>query len=97
MRAVLYLDIVTLGRCLLAVEAVKRATLCDKVFDMAHAADKYRKRFGRFHKLWGAGSLASACCELDKSVEPFLSDPEYAHCLMLVFERILAGATPWRR
>ncbi len=92
MRAVLHIDVVTLARCLLAVEAVMRVDLCDRVFDWAHAADKYGKRFGVYHLRFGFGNLASACMDLPKEPEPFLSNKEYAHCLKVVFERILRRA-----
>lgn len=91
MRALLHVDVVTLGRSLLAVEAVKRAQLCDNIFDQAHAADKYRKRFGTYHRHWGSGSLASACWNLEKRAEPFLSDRDYAECLKIIYERVLHG------
>jgi len=92
MRAVLHVDIVTLGRCLLAVDADKRVPLCNRVFDQAHAGDKYRKRFGKHHRCYGSGSLASACWGLPRKPEPFLSDKDYAHCLYIIFDRILCGA-----
>lgn len=90
MRAIMHLDVVSLGRCLLAVEAAKRVRLCDLVFDRAHAADKYRKRFGKYHHNLGTGSLASACWDLPRRPEPFLSDKTYAHCLKVIFTRVLS-------
>ncbi len=83
MRAISHVDIVTLGRCLLAVEAANRVRLCDEVFDIAHAADKYRKRFGIYHQRYGSGCLASVCMDIPKRPEPFLSDRDYAHCMKL--------------
>jgi hypothetical protein len=91
MRAVLHVDIVTLGRVLLGTEPDKREHLCDCIFDRAHAADKYRKRFGVYHGQFGTGALASACLGLNRSVEPFLSDRDYVMCLRMIFDRILQG------
>ena len=79
-----------MARCLLMVEADKRALLCDKVFMHAHTGDKYRKRFERIHHTFGSGSLVSACGDLPRKPEPFLSNKEYAHCLRVVFNRILS-------
>jgi len=92
MRAILHTDVVVLGRCLLAVGYERRVRLCDEIFDMAHAADKYRKRYGIYHQYYGSGSLASACKDLPKRPEPFLSDQDYAHCMKTIFERVLGGA-----
>jgi hypothetical protein len=91
MRAVLHGDVVTLARVLLGVKKARRSQLCSLVFDQAHAADKYRKRFGRYHKSYGSGSLASACWGKAKVPEPFLSDKDYAHCLKVIFDQILQG------
>lgn len=41
----------------------------------AHAADSYRKRFGRSHPIWGKGSLAALFhFETGLPPEPFLAD-----------------------
>jgi hypothetical protein len=91
MRALLHVDVVTAARALLSFPAAKRRAVCDRLFDTAQAADKYRKRYGRYHRQFGSGSLASACWNLDLNPEPFLSDREYAHCMKVVFERVLNG------
>jgi len=91
MRALLHVDVVTLARVLLRVECVERTKLCNDIFDRAHAADKYRKRFRKHHVHYGTGSVASACGSLKKAPEPFLSNKVYAHCLKIIFERVLAG------
>lgn len=91
MRALLHVDVVTAARALLILPKEDRRLVCDRLFDRAQAADKYRKRFGVYHRKFGTGSLASACWSLTQGSEPFLSDREYAHCLMVVFERVLNG------
>ncbi len=92
MRALQHVDVVTLARVLLGVEAGKRSEICDRFFDRAHAADKYRKRFGRIHMDYGRGDLASACWDAEKRSEPFLSDRDYAQCMRVIFERVFKGA-----
>ncbi len=96
MRAVLHQDVVTLARVMLGVDQSQRMVFCDKIFDKAHAADKYRKRFGRYHVQYGAGSLASACHGEKRENEPFLSNRDYAQCLKVIFERVLCGSNPER-
>ncbi len=92
-------DVVALARVLLGVERDERTALCDRIFDKAHAADKYRKRFRRYHNELGDGQLASACHGLKLSPEPFLSDKNYADCLRIIFERVIVGplTSPLRR
>ncbi len=94
MRALLHVDVVTAARALLAVPAAERVMLCDQLFDRAHTADKYRKRFGQYLHGYGSGSLASACWDRVLMPEPFLSDKDYAQCMCLVFERVLRGFSP---
>jgi hypothetical protein len=91
MRALLHVDVVTAGRALLSLPTEDRIAACDALFDQAHAADKYRKRFGLCHPKFGTGSLASACWSLKLQSEPFLSDRAYAKCLTIIFERVLRG------
>ncbi len=91
MRALLHVDVVTAARALLAVPARDRVALCDQLFDRAHAADKYRKRFGRYLRGYGSGSLASACWDNNLMSEPFLSDKGYAQCMHVIFDRVLNG------
>ncbi len=95
----MHIDAVTVARVLLGVGQDERAVLCDRIFDQAHAADKYRKRFGRYHNELGNGQLASACHGLQLSPEPFLSNKNYADCLRIIFERVIDGpvASPLRK
>lgn len=44
----------------------------------AHAADCYRKRFGRSHPIWGNGSLAASFhFETTLLPEPFLVETDF--------------------
>ena len=46
--------------CLIALlPSDRRAGYLDHLLFAAHCADKYRKRLGRNHPLWGNGSLGS--------------------------------------
>ena len=66
------------------------STSCTEVslFDRAHWADKYRKRFGRPH-LYGTGTIASALAYEAMPPEPFGNDAIYAHAFLVVCQTIL--------
>ena len=49
--------------------------------DIAHAADKYRKRTGHWHARFGNGSLLSA---VPRSAPPDVNGRLYAECLCAV-------------
>ena len=99
MRSVCHSDLVHLGRMLLAQPPHRRPVICARAFYEAHAADKYRRVYGRAHPGFGDGSLASwasqhACPPEPRPPEPSLSDPDYAACLMLVLREVLTRADP---
>ncbi len=60
----------------------------------AHAADQYRKRFGRLHPVWGNGSLAAALSgEGRLPPEPFLSQTLFLEATAEAINAILE----WRK
>ena len=71
MCKILHGDIVALARVLLCVSGEARAAFYDRIFYKAHAADKYHKKFGVYHKHLGSGHFASACHGLVQFPEPF--------------------------
>lgn len=84
MRRVLHGDLVQLGRMLLTCPAPDRERTCLRALAEAHAADKYRRRFGRRHPEFGDGSLAAWAMRFPRPPEPPLDDPDYAACLRIV-------------
>ena len=92
MRPILHGDVVALSRLLLGARAPQRAVLCNRVITEADAADRYFKKFGRSHSLWGNGSVLSAARKRPLPPEPDLADAEYCACMEQVF-RALAD---WR-
>lgn len=90
MRPILHGDLVAVARVLLALPFEYRKTCAEVIFDQAHAADKYAKRTGRPHPIWGNGSLLAAVSRHPSSPEPFLSDKHYLSALILVLEQALA-------
>jgi hypothetical protein len=73
------------------VSGEARAAFCDWIFDTAHAADKYCKKFGVYNNHLGSGHYALACHGLVQFPEPFLSDREYVECMRIIFECVLSG------
>ncbi len=92
MRPVVYADMVAAARALLALPEGQRRGKMQQMLDQAAAADLYRKRLGRGHPLWGNGCLMAVASRRPAPPEPFLDDPQYCKCLILVLETLLA----WR-
>lgn len=56
----------------------------------ADAADRYRRRIGRAHPVWGNGSLMGAVLSgADVWPEPRLSDPVYAEAMVAVLMALI--------
>lgn len=93
MRRLLHDDVVAAGRLLLSVDKGARRDLLCTIIRRAHWADKYRKRIGRAHPVWGNGSLGDAArLALPQALPPerCLNDRDFAGCMALVLET-LAG------
>jgi len=88
MRPILPIDMAWAARYLMCVPPSARRLACDTLFDRAHWADKYRKRFGRPH-LYGTGTIASALAYEAMPPEPFGNDANYAHAVLVVCQTIL--------
>lgn len=56
---------------------------------LAHAADRYRSRFGKAHAVYGNGTLASCCAKHRRSVEKRLDNTEYADCMIKALEAVV--------
>ena len=88
MRPVMHGDLTSAARHLLALPASARQGICARLIAQADAADRYRKRFGRAHPLWGNGTLMAAARRIPLPKEPPLHDPDYADCLILVLSAL---------
>lgn len=93
MRSVVHADLVAAARVLLARPEIDRLRTMTQLIDEAHAADAYRKRFGRAHMLWGDGSLQSAAAQRMKAPERLLGDADYCQCMLMAFEALLERKT----
>lgn len=89
MRPVMHGDLTALARHLMALPAPERPTTCAQFIAQADAADRYRKRFGRAHPLWGNGTLMARARRAVLPAEPALGNPDYARCLILVLTALM--------
>lgn len=83
------LDLVT--RTLLACDPPHRRDLARRIVSNAETADRYRKRTGRLHPEFGAGTLGSAAQGFPRARALAHCDAPYRHCLLILLEAL---ATP---
>ncbi|MCB2128999.1 MAG: hypothetical protein KDE03_07950 [Rhodobacteraceae bacterium] len=90
MRTITHADVVRVARSVMRVpEPCVRAEI-SRYLAQAHAADLYRKRFGRIHPFWGNGSLGGAVPHLPAGcMEHSLSSPAYLRAIASVIEAVL--------
>ena len=90
MRPVGHGDVAAAACVLLHAPPEARAGLLARLLAEAETADAYRRELGRLHPLWGNGSLMGAAMGHPRAREPFLDEPDYAACMALVFEALVA-------
>lgn len=88
MRPILVNDLHTAARTLMAVPRAERLTAMNAIMVQAQAADLYRKRLGRSHRVWGNGTLASACQSHACVRMPSRCDAEFLDCLGVVVQTL---------
>lgn len=90
MRPLTYQDVVAAARVLSRLPSELRGPELELMLDEAGTADRFRKRCGRWHSMYGNGSLEAAARL--RPIGPTLKfdDPENLACLSQVFDR-LAG------
>ncbi|WP_347313120.1 hypothetical protein [Defluviimonas sp. SAOS-178_SWC] len=94
MRTITHGDVTTVARAVRGLPPDEQRRVILKLLDRAHAADLFRKKFGRAHPFWGNGSLMAAVLVDTRAwAEPFLSDISYLEALSLVIDTVL----DWRR
>ncbi|MFD2739868.1 hypothetical protein ACFSUD_09830 [Sulfitobacter aestuarii] len=90
MRAVLHSDLIAAARALLLVPRDERPALCETMLREADWADRFTRRLGRMHPLWGNGTLLAAARRRDWADEPRVNQPDYCACLLLVLQALAA-------
>jgi serine O-acetyltransferase len=97
MRLVLMGDAIAAARVLLACQEADWPGCIARMLKHATLADRYRRRFGRAHPLWGDGSLMAVAGTQLRAREPFLTDQRYLRALQCVISEIssfLLSLTP---
>ena len=89
MRPVLHGDVVAAARVLLWRPHHERRAVMRQLLEQASIADLHYKRLKRGHPIWGNGSLMAVSMARDMASEPFLDDPEYCLCFVVVFEELI--------
>lgn len=92
MLPVLHGDVVAVARALMPMDMVQRAGFVRRLINGAELAHDFRRNIGQLHPVWGDGSLEVAANHFVQVPEPYLDDSQYCHCMMIVFEELLA----WR-
>lgn len=83
MRPVYLSDLDAATRVVLAAADADRPNVAQRLVQRADIADRYRKRLGKAHPVFGTGTLTSAACSLSRA--PSVScDARYRTCLGLV-------------
>jgi hypothetical protein len=92
MRPVLHGDVSSAARALLAAPEILRAGLCRRLIREAEAAERYVRKTGQMHPIWGNGSLMAAARRRVLAAEPSFDDRDYCAC----FEEVLRALTEHR-
>ncbi|MBD3662940.1 hypothetical protein [Sulfitobacter aestuariivivens] len=90
MRSVRHSDVVTAARALLAVPAARRGALCGRILREADWADRFTRRLGKPHPLWGNGTLLAAARQYMLAPEPTFDDWAYCSAFEMVLTQLMA-------
>jgi len=97
MRTVTQGDVAAAARALLACPEDARAALLVRLLADAHAADRYRRVFGRVHPRLGNGTLMATALARTTVPEPVVGDMAYLRALAQVIEGVLDWHASRRR
>ena len=90
MRPVLHSDVIAAARAVLAAPEALRANICARLLQEADWADRFTRRLGKPHPLWGNGTLLTAAQRYRQVAEPTFDDPAYCSAFEIVVSQ-LAG------
>jgi len=78
---------------LLPLSKQERHAAIARFIAFAEAADRFRKRTGCFHRVWGDGTLAAAVARSPRARARGWDDPDYASCWALVLDAVIRHRT----
>ena len=84
MRPVLHSDVIAAARAVLAAPVALRASTCARLIQEADWADRFTRRLGKPHPLWGNGTLFAAAQRYKRASEPTFDDPAYCSAFEIV-------------
>jgi len=87
MRPVLHSDMIAAARAVLAVPEEARPDFCLQIMREAETADKFVRRLGKLHPLWGNGTLMGAARAHGMAPEETFGDLAYCRA----FQTVLCG------
>ena len=90
MRPVLHSDVTASARALLCIPEQARADFCGRLLRDASWADKFTKRLGKPHPLWGNGTLMAAARAHALAPEPTFDDTNYCNAMATVLAQLVA-------
>lgn len=85
---ILWEDIRSLARALLAHPERRRRVLCRVILKGAKRAALQAAATGRVHPRWGNGSIDAAARRFPLAAEPFPGDADYAACLVIALKAV---------
>ncbi|KIN60757.1 hypothetical protein Z945_1736 [Sulfitobacter noctilucae] len=88
MRRVYYSDVSGAARVLLKVPRESRSALCAQMFAEAETADRFLRKLGKLHPVYGNGTLRGAAFRHVPEPEPSFDNPDYRACFMEVLQRL---------
>ncbi|KQI69660.1 hypothetical protein AN189_04515 [Loktanella sp. 3ANDIMAR09] len=89
MRPVGLLDLDATARCLCVVTAQEQHDLAREIVARADVADRYRKRLGRRHALYGDGTLSAATAPY-ATARGRVAEQTYLAALRIVVDVLIA-------
>lgn len=93
MRPILHGDVVAAARVLLLWPQHERRAIIEQMLEQASIADLHYKRLKRGHPVWGNGSLMAVAMTRKMAPEPYLDDPSYCQCFVIIFKELVR----WRQ
>ena len=88
MRPVLVSDVTAAARALLSVREPRRNALCEDLLREAEYADRFTRRVGRPHPVFGNGTLLAAARARKLVCEPTLDDAAYRAAIATVLRAL---------
>ena len=89
MRPVMHSDICAAARAVLAIPERGRPDFCARLIREAEGADRFVRRLGKLHPIWGNGTLKSAAHAYRLTDEPSFDDPAYARAFAMVLSKLI--------